>query len=310
MDTRIAEYIIAIQEERSLTKAARRLFITQSALNQQLKKLEQELGTPLFQRGKQGLALTDAGKIYIAGARAFLQVKEQAMKQIEQLKSNATAYSSIRIAFHHTFQNFFEYKIRPDFEDIYPYIPLETISVQNKQARSCVSDNQADLAIILSDKSGHSDLESVPVRQEELHLVFPANLKKEFSGSSSYLDLLASLKTQKLISAPPESFFVQAEQRYLGRAGLHPETLCQAASMQDFRFLLNQQFAMGLFPLSQIHATDQFAHIPLEPSAHYYLQIVYKKELAFTPALRELFLMILRAFDSDYADNAISAAFC
>ena len=35
----------------------------------------------------------------------------------------------------------------------------------------------------------------------------------------------------------------------------------------------------------------------------------YKKELAFTPALRELFLMILRAFDSDYADNAISAAF-
>lgn len=79
--------------------------------------------------------------------------------------------------------------------------------------------------------------------------------------------------------------------------------------MQDFRFLLNQQFAMGLFPLSQIHNTDQFAHIPLEPSAHYYLQIVYKKELAFTPALRELFLMILRAFDSDYADNAISAAF-
>lgn len=65
MDTRIAEYMIAIQEERSLTKAASRLFITQSALNQQLKKLEQELGAPLFQRGKQGLTLTDAGKIYI-----------------------------------------------------------------------------------------------------------------------------------------------------------------------------------------------------------------------------------------------------
>ena len=74
MDTRIAEYMITIQEERSLTKAASRLFITQSALNQQLKKLEQELGMPLFQRGKQGLTLTDAGKIYIAGARAFLPV--------------------------------------------------------------------------------------------------------------------------------------------------------------------------------------------------------------------------------------------
>ena len=102
---------------------------------------------------------------------------------------------------------------------------------------------------------------------------------KDCPDSFHYPDLLASLKTQKLISAPPESFFVLAEQRYLRRAGLHPETLCQAASMQDFRFLLNQQFAMGLFPLSQIHNTDQFAHIPLEPSAHYYLQIVYKKAL-------------------------------
>ncbi|MBS5301075.1 MAG: LysR family transcriptional regulator [Clostridiaceae bacterium] len=309
MDTRIAEYMITIQEERSLTKAASRLFITQSALNQQLKKLEQELGMPLFQRGKQGLTLTDAGKIYIAGARAFLQVKEQAMKQMEQLKSGPDAYSSIRIAFHHTFQDFFEYKIRPDFEEIYPYIPLETISVQNKQARSCVSDNQADLAIILSDKFSYSDLEAIPVRQEELHLAFPSKLMKDCPGSFNYPDLPASLKTQKLISAPPESFFVLAEQRYLRRAGLQPETLCQAASMQDFRFLLNQQFAIGLFPLSQIHDTDQFSHIPLEPSAHYYLQIVYKKELVFTPALRELFLIILRAFDSDYADNAISAAF-
>ena len=89
---------------------------------------------PLFQRGKRGLTLTDAGKIYIAGARAFLQVKEQAIKQMEQLKSGPDAYSSIRIAFHHTFQDFFKYKIRPNFEEIYPYIPLETISVQNKQA--------------------------------------------------------------------------------------------------------------------------------------------------------------------------------
>ena len=77
---------------------------------------------PLFQRGKRGLTLTDAGKIYIAGARAFLQVKEQAIKQMEQLKSGPDAYSSIRIAFHHTFQDFFKYKIRPNFEEIYPYI--------------------------------------------------------------------------------------------------------------------------------------------------------------------------------------------
>ena len=50
MDTRQMEYIIQISEERSITKAAEKLFITQSALNQQLQKLEKELGLPLFVR--------------------------------------------------------------------------------------------------------------------------------------------------------------------------------------------------------------------------------------------------------------------
>lgn len=47
MDTKIIEYVIAISEEKSISKAAERLYITQPALSQRLKKLEEELGTPL-----------------------------------------------------------------------------------------------------------------------------------------------------------------------------------------------------------------------------------------------------------------------
>ena len=50
MELRQMEYILMIQEEKSITRAAERLFLTQSALNQQLQKLEEELGTPLFIR--------------------------------------------------------------------------------------------------------------------------------------------------------------------------------------------------------------------------------------------------------------------
>ena len=50
MDTKQIEYILKIAEENNITKAAEKLFITQSALNQQLLKLEKELGTPLFHR--------------------------------------------------------------------------------------------------------------------------------------------------------------------------------------------------------------------------------------------------------------------
>lgn len=48
MDTKILEYVIAIAEEKSLSKAAERLYLSQPALSQRLKKLEDELGTRCF----------------------------------------------------------------------------------------------------------------------------------------------------------------------------------------------------------------------------------------------------------------------
>ena len=52
MDLKQIEYILKIAEENNITHAAEKLFITQPALNQQLLKLEKELGTPLFHRSR------------------------------------------------------------------------------------------------------------------------------------------------------------------------------------------------------------------------------------------------------------------
>lgn len=48
MDLKQIEYIVKIADEKSITRAAEKLFLTQSALNQQLLRLEKELGTQLF----------------------------------------------------------------------------------------------------------------------------------------------------------------------------------------------------------------------------------------------------------------------
>ena len=69
MDTHLIEHIIKIAEEKSITKAAEKLYLTQSALNQQLLKLERELGIPLFRRAKTEMIPTQAGEIYLKGAR-------------------------------------------------------------------------------------------------------------------------------------------------------------------------------------------------------------------------------------------------
>lgn len=58
-------YIIAIAEERNLTQAAKRLYISQPTLTLYLNRLENELGVKLFDRTKSPVTLTDAGAYYL-----------------------------------------------------------------------------------------------------------------------------------------------------------------------------------------------------------------------------------------------------
>ncbi|HCM28770.1 MAG: hypothetical protein A2Z99_21225 [Treponema sp. GWB1_62_6] len=74
MDLRQLRNIIAIAEEGNITRAAEKVFISQPALSQLLRKLEHTLGTPLFIREGKRVIPTRAGKIYLNGARAILNI--------------------------------------------------------------------------------------------------------------------------------------------------------------------------------------------------------------------------------------------
>ena len=82
MNTQQLEYVIAISEEKSLSRAAERLLISQAALSQHVKKLETELDAKLFQRQHGHLVLTDAGRVYVNGARRVLDIYNRALYQI------------------------------------------------------------------------------------------------------------------------------------------------------------------------------------------------------------------------------------
>jgi len=62
MDIKHLNYIIAIADERNITKAAEKLFMSQSSLSYYLTTLEKELGTPLFLRQRHGVTITPAGE--------------------------------------------------------------------------------------------------------------------------------------------------------------------------------------------------------------------------------------------------------
>ncbi len=61
MELRHLRYFVTVVEEQSLTKAAEKLFIAQPPLTRQIKKLEEELGIDLFEKGSRPLKVTEAG---------------------------------------------------------------------------------------------------------------------------------------------------------------------------------------------------------------------------------------------------------
>lgn len=72
MELRHLRYFVAVAEELNVTRAAARLRVAQPALSSQIKDLEEELQTPLLQRGRTGVQLTRAGKAFYLRARSIL----------------------------------------------------------------------------------------------------------------------------------------------------------------------------------------------------------------------------------------------
>jgi len=86
MNLRQLRYAAALAEARSFTKAADNEFVVQSALSQQLRKLEDELGVALFERTTRSVALTPAGE-------ALLPLIHQVLAGVDRIKFDAQALS-------------------------------------------------------------------------------------------------------------------------------------------------------------------------------------------------------------------------
>jgi DNA-binding transcriptional LysR family regulator len=85
MELRHLRYLLAVVEERQFVRAAAELHVAQSALSQQIRDLERELGTELLVRDRRGVTPTPAGEVLLSHARALLERAELARAEIAQL---------------------------------------------------------------------------------------------------------------------------------------------------------------------------------------------------------------------------------
>jgi DNA-binding transcriptional LysR family regulator len=98
MELRHLRYFVAIAEERSISRAAERLWIAQPGLSTHMRRLEGELGVKLFERHARGVDLTPAGELFLERARAVLAAAELARSTGENLKAGVEGSVRLGVA--------------------------------------------------------------------------------------------------------------------------------------------------------------------------------------------------------------------
>ncbi len=140
------ENIIAIYEEGSISKAAEKLFITQSALNQQLLKLERQLGAPLFVRRKQGLYPTEIGEVYLEGALAMVDMKRTTYEKIRNMLN--TQQNLLRVGLVTDRGQDMITDIYSEFQKEHPLVSIEAIPTSTKEQIKMLRNRTVDIAYL------------------------------------------------------------------------------------------------------------------------------------------------------------------
>lgn len=79
------EYICAISEEKSFSRAAQKLYVSQPWLSSVVKKVEQEIKIPLFDRSTTPISLTPAGEYYVEQARKVMAIEDEMRRHFQEL---------------------------------------------------------------------------------------------------------------------------------------------------------------------------------------------------------------------------------
>ena len=287
MNTKILEYIIAIAEEKSISQAAERFYLSQPVLSRHLKKIEEELGTPLFVRGKPNLTLTDAGIIYINNAQAILHIEEELNRKLEEMRRKQK--DSLRMLIDLPYLNFFLKRIFPRFREKYPDFHIEFVDTDMVSARRTLLDGKADLAMFATNVLNEEKLETVVLYTDELLLLLP-------QGDPAVLGLSRDVKNGKALRRhvfglhPMNNTFRYMEDEWLAAIGVSPQTVLEVASFRNALEALYLRQCAAFLPKTRLNNADLSKLCPfsMNPPYHFYAVASYLKNAAFKKPVQEL----------------------
>ncbi len=249
ISTRQLRYFVEIADSGSFSAAAERLFVAQSALSRQIKELETQLQTPLFERTARQPRLTAAGEAFYPRARNLLGELHKASEMATQVGNGQLG--TLRLSHSSTVpMSGVLLQGISTWLDRCPGVSMDIVKLSSEAQLEDIADGRLDVGVlrlpVLRQREG---VRVMPLYSEQLLLAVPANHK--LSRSQAPIEL-EQLKDEAFISIPhPQRgglSYLSAE--LCMRAGFFPKAARVMSRKTTQLQLIQAGFGIALLPKS------------------------------------------------------------
>jgi len=242
MEIHQVRYFLAVARTGNFSRAARECHVSQPSLSQQIKKLEEELGGPLFHRQPQGAVLTEAGHLFFTHAARIAAEVEEAQRRVQE--SGGTVRGRLVLGALPTIAPYLLPRLLEPFAREYPEVEVIVHEEITPRLLEGVHSGDIDLALLSLPVAG-AGLERVELFEEPLLLVVP----KAHS--------LARKRRVVMADLPQEKFILMQEGHCLSdqalefchtRGDFSPSVSCRSAQVQTLLALVETGLGLSIVP--------------------------------------------------------------
>jgi len=275
MDLKQLEYIIAIAEEKSISRAAARFYLSPSALSQYLTRLQAGEGLPpLFRREKGQLLLTDAGRVYVNGARTILSLASKLEQDFNR------DFASIRMAATPAFEYPLLTRVVPRFTAAFPEARLQIRYLPTAPAKQLLKRNEIDIAVLPDYQQGLTSFCCYPVFEDEMVWLSRRDLEDD--------------PYRLLVILPhPDSLLRGLGGQICTREGITGSVFCETADFQTANALLHQLPLTAILPRMKYMQNGGLKELPLSRRYPYQILAALPKGLMLSTPMKGLLELIM-----------------
>lgn len=253
MELRHLRYFVTVADELHFTRAAKRLGMEQPPLSQQIRALEAEIGTPLFERKARAVTLTDAGRGFLDDARAILAHVQRATDHARRVARGDLGRIGVGMINSAPFHPFVPRVLR-EYGQQYPEVALSLDENATPVLAAAVLADQLDVAFVRPLLGDEPDLVSEALFDEEVLIALPQAHRLAAEATLN----IGQLKGEAfvLFSRPVGAGLYDDILAACRRAGFSPRIGQEASQVTSIVNLVAAGLGVSLVPASmqQIHS--------------------------------------------------------